>query len=64
MQRSKSNEFNKEVDKTSELLGEALLNAIRLAVREEIREASAIECQFPSWDVAGSIPVARSNFSR
>jgi hypothetical protein len=30
---------NKEMDKTSELLGEAPLNAIRLAVREEIREA-------------------------
>jgi len=27
------------MDKTSELLGEGLLNAIRLAVREEIREA-------------------------
>jgi hypothetical protein len=27
------------VDKTSELLGEAIVNAIRLAVREEIREA-------------------------
>ena len=27
------------VDKTSELLGEALLNAIRLLVRKEIREA-------------------------
>ena len=27
------------MDKTSELLGEALLNAIRLAVRQEIREA-------------------------
>jgi hypothetical protein len=39
MQRSKSNDFDKEIDKTSELLGEALLNAIRLAVREEIREA-------------------------
>jgi hypothetical protein len=39
MQRSKSNEFNKEVDKTGELLGEALLNAIWLPVREEIREA-------------------------
>jgi predicted DNA-binding transcriptional regulator AlpA len=39
MQRSKSNELNKEGDKTSELLGEALLNAIRLAVRQEIREA-------------------------
>jgi predicted DNA-binding transcriptional regulator AlpA len=39
MQRSKSNELNREVDKASELLGEALLNAIRLAVREEIREA-------------------------
>jgi hypothetical protein len=39
VQRSKSNEFNKEVDKPNELLGEALLNAIRLAVREEIREA-------------------------
>jgi hypothetical protein len=39
VQRSKLNEFNKEVDKPSELLGEALLNAIRLAVREEIREA-------------------------
>jgi len=37
MHRSKSNEFNKEVDRTSELLGEALLNAIWLAVREEIR---------------------------
>ena len=37
--RPKSNEFNKGVDKTSELLGEALLNAIRLAVRQEIREA-------------------------
>jgi predicted DNA-binding transcriptional regulator AlpA len=39
MQRSKSNEFNKEVDKPSELLGEALLNTIQLAVREESREA-------------------------
>ena len=29
MQRSKSIEFNKEMDKTGELLGEALLNAIR-----------------------------------
>ena len=27
------------MDKTSELLGEAIVNAIRLAVREEIREA-------------------------
>jgi hypothetical protein len=36
MQRSKSNEFNK---KERKLLGEALLNAIRLAVREGIREA-------------------------
>jgi predicted DNA-binding transcriptional regulator AlpA len=35
---TKANGFNKEVDKTSELLGETLLNAIRLAVREEIRE--------------------------
>ena len=39
MQRSKSNEFTKEVDRTSGLLREAFLNAIRLAVREEIREA-------------------------
>jgi len=39
MQRPKSNELNKEMEKTSELLGEGLLNAIRLAVREEIREA-------------------------
>lgn len=39
MQRSKSNESNKEMEKTSELLGEALLNAIRLAVRKEMREA-------------------------
>jgi hypothetical protein len=38
MPRSKSNEFNKEVDKTSALLGEAFVNAIRLAVRVEIRE--------------------------
>jgi hypothetical protein len=29
----------KDVDKMRELLGEAFLNAIRLAVREEIREA-------------------------
>jgi hypothetical protein len=36
MQRSKS---NKEVDKASELLGEALVNAFRVAVREKIREA-------------------------
>ena len=39
MQRSKSNEFTKEVDRTSELLREALLDTIRLAVREEIKEA-------------------------
>jgi hypothetical protein len=31
MQRSKSNELDKEVDKPNKLLGEALLNAIRLA---------------------------------
>jgi hypothetical protein len=51
MQRPKSNESNKEVDKTSELLGEALLNAIRLAVPEEIREAfsAAREPLLSAW---------------
>ena len=29
MQRPKSNELNKRIEKTSELLGEAFLNAIR-----------------------------------
>ena len=43
MQRSKSNEFNNETDKTSGLLGEALLDAICLAVRQEIREAFSDE---------------------
>jgi hypothetical protein len=37
MQGPKFNELNKEMEKTSELLGEAFLNAIRLAVRKGIR---------------------------
>jgi hypothetical protein len=51
MQRSKSNEFTKEVDRTSGLLGEAILNAVRLAVPEEIREAfsAAREPLLSAW---------------